>query len=43
MKQSKVKEPAQEIQFWGMKQQDRHYVPMDVINNVTAIFSSVNK
>ncbi|KAK4810650.1 hypothetical protein QYF61_007387 [Mycteria americana] len=38
IKQSKVKGPAQEIQFLGIKWQDgRRQVPMDVINKITAM------
>ncbi|KAK4810460.1 hypothetical protein QYF61_004240, partial [Mycteria americana] len=38
IKQSKVKGPAQEIQFLGIKWQDGcHQIPMDVINKITAM------
>ncbi|KAK4806899.1 hypothetical protein QYF61_012620 [Mycteria americana] len=38
IKQSKVKGPAQEIQFLGIKWQDgRRQIPMDVINKITAM------
>lgn len=38
MKQSKVKGPAQEIQFLGEKWQDGHHqIPMEVINNIVAM------
>ncbi|KAK4818034.1 hypothetical protein QYF61_004158 [Mycteria americana] len=38
LKQSKVKGPAQEIQFLGIKWQDgRRQIPMDVINKITAM------
>jgi len=38
IKQSKVKEPAQEIQFLGIKWQDGHFqFPKDVINKITAM------
>ncbi|KAK4817261.1 hypothetical protein QYF61_005474 [Mycteria americana] len=38
IKQSKVKGPAQEIQFLGIKWQDgRRQIPMDAINKITAI------
>ncbi|KAK4818459.1 hypothetical protein QYF61_013665 [Mycteria americana] len=44
IKQSKVKRPAQEIQFLGIKWQDgRHQIPMDVINKITAMFPSTSK
>ncbi|KFP95064.1 hypothetical protein N329_01970, partial [Haliaeetus albicilla] len=37
IKESKVKGPAQEIQFLGIKWQDRHHqIPMDVINRIAA-------
>lgn len=42
--QIRVKGPAQEIQFWGMKWQDGcHHMPMDVINKRTSVFPSANK
>ncbi|KFW09423.1 hypothetical protein N327_01472, partial [Fulmarus glacialis] len=44
IKQSKVKGPAQEIQFLGIKWQDgRHQIPMDVINKITAMSPPTNK
>ncbi|KAK4811370.1 hypothetical protein QYF61_027599 [Mycteria americana] len=40
----KVKGPAQEIQFLGIKWQDgRHHIPMDVINKITAMSPPANK
>ncbi|KAK4810781.1 hypothetical protein QYF61_008753 [Mycteria americana] len=43
IKQSKVKGPAQEIQFLGIKWQDgRHHIPMDVINKLTNSHVSTN-
>ncbi|KAK4806966.1 hypothetical protein QYF61_027333 [Mycteria americana] len=44
IKQSKVKGPAQEIQFLGIKWQDgRHQIPMDVINKITAMSPPTSK
>ncbi|KFZ57759.1 hypothetical protein N321_11978, partial [Antrostomus carolinensis] len=44
IKQSKVKGPAQEIQFLGIKWQDgRHQIPVDVINKITAMSPPTNK
>ncbi|KFQ88740.1 hypothetical protein N337_09207, partial [Phoenicopterus ruber ruber] len=44
IKQSKVKGPAQEIQFLGIKWQDgRCQIPMDVINKITAMSPPTNK
>ncbi|RMC21433.1 hypothetical protein DUI87_02299 [Hirundo rustica rustica] len=44
MKKSKVKEPAQEIQFLGIYWQDRrHQIPTEVINKITAISPPTNK
>jgi len=44
IKQSKVKGPAQEIQFWGIKWQDgRRHIPMDVINKITAMSPPTSK
>ncbi|KFQ41200.1 hypothetical protein N333_08959, partial [Nestor notabilis] len=44
IKRSKVKGPAQEIQFWGIKWQDgRCQIPTDVTNKITAMFSPTNK
>ncbi|KAK4806143.1 hypothetical protein QYF61_001066 [Mycteria americana] len=44
IKQSKVKGPAQEIQFLGIKWQDgRRQIPMDVINKITAMSPPTNK
>lgn len=44
MKQGTVNVLAQKIQFAGMKWQDRHnHVSMDVVNNITAMFSPTNK
>ncbi|GAB0207781.1 hypothetical protein GRJ2_003243800 [Grus japonensis] len=44
IKQSKVKGPAQEIQFLGIKWQDgRHQIPMDVINKIAAMSPPTNK
>ncbi|KFV50865.1 hypothetical protein N328_01767, partial [Gavia stellata] len=44
VKQSKVKGPAQEIQFLGIKWQDgRRHIPMDVINKMTAMSPPTNK
>ena len=44
IKQSKVKGPAQEIQFLGIKWQDgcRH-IPADVIDKITAMSPPINK
>ncbi|KFQ59496.1 hypothetical protein N334_05702, partial [Pelecanus crispus] len=42
--QSKVKGPAQEIQFLGIKWQDGcHQIPMDVINKITAMSPPTSK
>ncbi|GAB0190200.1 hypothetical protein GRJ2_001485300 [Grus japonensis] len=44
IKKSKVKGPAQEIQFLGIKWQDgRHHVPMDVVNKIAAMSPPANK
>ncbi|GAB0209835.1 hypothetical protein GRJ2_003449200 [Grus japonensis] len=44
IKQSKVKGPAQEIQFLGIKWQDGHrQIPMDVINKIAATSPPTNK
>ncbi|KAK4806727.1 hypothetical protein QYF61_007525 [Mycteria americana] len=44
IKQSKVKGPAQEIQFLGIKWQDgRRQIPMDVINKITAMSPPTTK
>ncbi|TRZ08379.1 hypothetical protein HGM15179_018730 [Zosterops borbonicus] len=44
IKKSKVKGPAQEIQFLGVKWQDgRHQIPIEVINNITTMSPSTNK
>ncbi|KAK4823308.1 hypothetical protein QYF61_000521 [Mycteria americana] len=44
IKQSKVKGPAQEIQFLGIKWQDGHHqIPMDVINKITAMSPPTSK
>lgn len=43
MKQTKVKVLAQEIQFAGIKWQDRQCVSMDMINTITAMISPTNK
>ncbi|KAK4832710.1 hypothetical protein QYF61_025171 [Mycteria americana] len=44
VKQSKVKGPAQEIQFLGIKWQDgRRQIPMDVINKITAMSPPTSK
>ncbi|KQK79943.1 hypothetical protein AAES_100954 [Amazona aestiva] len=41
---SKVKRPAQEIQFLGIKWQDGHcQIPTDVINKITAMSPPTNK
>lgn len=44
IKQSKVKGSAQEIQFLGIKWQDRyHLIPMDIINKITVMSSPTRK
>ncbi|KFQ51759.1 hypothetical protein N333_02818, partial [Nestor notabilis] len=44
IKQSKVKGPAREIQFLGIKWQDgRRQIPTDVINKITAMSPPTNK
>ncbi|KAK4811001.1 hypothetical protein QYF61_014473 [Mycteria americana] len=44
IKQRKVKGPAQEIQFLGIKWQDgRRQIPMDVINKITAMSPPTSK
>ena len=44
IKRSKVKGPAQEIQFLGVKWQDgRRHIPMDVVDKITAMSSPTNK
>ncbi|KAM9590504.1 uncharacterized protein ACIBXB_005765 [Morphnus guianensis] len=44
IKKSKVKGPAQEIQFLGIKWQDgRHHVPMDVVNKIATMSPPANK
>ena len=44
MKKSKVKGPAQEIQFLGIKWQDGHrHVPMDVVNKTATMSPPANK
>ena len=44
VKRSKVKGPAQEIQFLGVKWQDgRRHIPMDVVDKITAMSSPTNK
>jgi len=44
IKQSKVKGPAQEIQFLGIKCQDGcHQIPMDVINKIAAMSPPTSK
>ncbi|KAK4819790.1 hypothetical protein QYF61_011390, partial [Mycteria americana] len=44
IKQSKVKGPAQEIQFLGIRWQDGHrQIPMDVINKITAMSPPTSK
>ncbi|KFQ62401.1 hypothetical protein N334_03038, partial [Pelecanus crispus] len=44
IKQSKVKGPAQEIEFLGIKWQDgRHQIPMGVINKITAVSPPTSK
>ncbi|XP_074667052.1 uncharacterized protein LOC141917617 [Strix aluco] len=44
IKKSKVKGPAQEIQFLGIKWQDgRRHVPMEVVNKIAAMSPPTNK
>ncbi|GAB0210171.1 hypothetical protein GRJ2_003482900 [Grus japonensis] len=44
IKKSKVKGPAQEIQFLGIKWQDgRRHVPMDVVNKIATVSPPANK
>ncbi|TRZ07339.1 hypothetical protein HGM15179_019771 [Zosterops borbonicus] len=44
IKKSKVKGPAREIQFLGVKWQDGwHQIPTDVINRITAMSPPTNK
>ncbi|KFP42422.1 hypothetical protein N324_02098, partial [Chlamydotis macqueenii] len=44
IKQSKVKGPAEEIQFLGVKWQDGHrHIPMDVVNKITSMAPPTNK
>ncbi|RMC19769.1 hypothetical protein DUI87_03333 [Hirundo rustica rustica] len=44
IKRSKVKGPAQEIQFLGVKWQDgRHQIPTEVINKITAMSPPTSK
>ena len=44
IKRSKVKGPAQEIQFLGIKWQDgRRHIPMDVVDKITAMSPPTNK
>ncbi|GAB0177148.1 hypothetical protein GRJ2_000180000 [Grus japonensis] len=44
IKKSKVKGPAQEIQFLGIKWQDGcHHVPMDVVNKIATVSPPANK
>ncbi|KFQ04084.1 hypothetical protein N330_01331, partial [Leptosomus discolor] len=44
IKKNKVKGPAQEIQFLGIKWQDgRHHVPMDVVNKIATMSPPANK
>ncbi|KFP05356.1 hypothetical protein N300_10870, partial [Calypte anna] len=44
IKRSKVKGPAQEIHFLGVKWQDGHcHIPMDVINKITAMAPPTTK
>ncbi|KFO91379.1 hypothetical protein N320_10797, partial [Buceros rhinoceros silvestris] len=44
IKRSKVKGPAREIQFLGVKWQDGHrHIPTDVINKITAMSPPTNK
>ncbi|GAB0210241.1 hypothetical protein GRJ2_003489900 [Grus japonensis] len=44
IKQRKVKGPAQEIQFLGIKWQDGHcQIPMDIINKIAAVSPPTNK
>ncbi|GAB0207973.1 hypothetical protein GRJ2_003263000 [Grus japonensis] len=44
IKQSKVKGPAQEIQFLGIRWHDGHHqIPMDIINKIAAMSPPTNK
>ena len=44
IERSKVKRPAQEIQFLGVKWQDgRRHIPTDVNNKITAMSLPTNK
>ncbi|KFO87976.1 hypothetical protein N320_09780, partial [Buceros rhinoceros silvestris] len=44
IRRSKVKGPAQEIQFLEVKWQDgHHHIPMDVVNKITAMSPPTNK
>ncbi|RMC21961.1 hypothetical protein DUI87_02832 [Hirundo rustica rustica] len=44
IKKSKVKGPAREIQFLGVKWQDgRHQIPTEVVNKITAMSPLTNK
>ncbi|GAB0203616.1 hypothetical protein GRJ2_002827200 [Grus japonensis] len=44
IKRSKVKGPAQEIQFLGIRWHDgRHQIPMDIINKIAAMSPPTNK
>lgn len=44
IRQSEVKEPAQEIPLLGIKWQDERYqIPMDVINKITAMWPPMSK
>ena len=44
IKRSKVKGPAQEIQFLGIKWQDgRRHIPADVIDKITAVSPPISK
>ncbi|GAB0209754.1 hypothetical protein GRJ2_003441100 [Grus japonensis] len=44
IKRSKVKGPAQEIQFLGIRWHDgRHQIPMDIINKIAAMSPQTNK
>ncbi|GAB0203355.1 hypothetical protein GRJ2_002801100 [Grus japonensis] len=43
IKKSKVKGPAQEIRFLGIKWQDGRHVPMDVVNKIAAMSPPANK
>ncbi|KFQ25441.1 hypothetical protein N332_01444, partial [Mesitornis unicolor] len=44
VKRSKVKGPARDIQFLGIKWQDgRHQIPMDIINKISAMSPLSNK